>query len=143
MSTGERREHLRPDLDSELPARMQRFYATLREPGEDRKPLLYINPAMGVSIEPVIDEITGKITAAFRASTDTGELWRGVHQCACKSCSDNTDYILPSGHQTNSLAIHYASLHRSEVPEQQLEVIEGFEIEPEEPTMEELRFPGQ
>lgn len=97
----------------------------------------------GISAEPVVDELTGKITAAFRAAEDTGKRWRGFHQCVCTANSDNTDYILPSGHQTNSLAIHYVALHRGAVPEQQLEVIEGFEIEPEEPTIEEFRFPNQ
>jgi hypothetical protein len=144
MSIEDRWEHLSLDPDNELvAARLQRLNEIFRKPDQGRELLLYINPVMGVSAEPVIDEITGKITAAFRASEDTGKPWRGVHQCACRACSDNTDYILPSGHRTNSLAIHYVGLHRDEVPEQKLEIIEGFEIEPEAPTIEEFRFPDR
>lgn len=102
--------------------------------------LLYIEPRQ-LADDPVVDEITGKITSAFRASRDTGNRWRGFHRCSCGACSDNTDYILPSGHKTNSLAIHYVSMHRKEVPSKQLDIIAGFAVEPLEPTREELVRP--
>src|SRR4051812_37179504 len=114
--------------------------------GSERTPrelLLYIEPRQHISDEPVLDELTGKITAAFNAASDTGEQWRGTHPCVCGACSDNTDYILPSGHQTNSLAVHYVALHRVEVPEDQLEIISAFDLEPMDPTIENLRYPPQ
>jgi hypothetical protein len=134
--------HIQPDPESI--ARIAKTLDVLR--GSEQTPrelLLYINPMTGISDEPVMDEITSKMTSAFRAAADTGEQWRGVHQCVCGACSDNTDYILPSGHQTNSLAVHYVALHRAEVPEDQLEIISTFDLEPVNPAVEDLRYPPQ
>lgn len=103
--------------------------------------LLYIEPMLRASEQPVIDELTGKITSAFRLAKDLDRMWRGFHTCSCGACSDNTDYRLASGHQTNSLAIHYVALHRDEVPPEQLEVISGFELEAIEPSPDELKQP--
>jgi hypothetical protein len=102
--------------------------------------LLYIEPRNMASAEPVIDEITTKMTAAFKEATGTEMHWRGFHHCVCGSCSDDTDYILPSGHQTNSLAVHYVAFHRNEVPEEQLDIISKFAIEPAEPTAEDMNI---
>jgi hypothetical protein len=105
---------------------------------EPRPTLLYVEPSARISEDPLIDEITQKMVGAFRLAEDTGIHYRGFHRCACGACSTNTDYILPSGHQTNSLAVHYVALHRPEVPEDQLEIIEGFDYGITEPTIEEL-----
>lgn len=136
------------DKEARPPEQLDFIYSRTRGAagmeGDEYKPLgylLYLNPEGDISAEPVTDELTGKITAAFRASVENGIRWRGVHMCVCGACSTNTDYILPSQHQTNSLAAHYVALHREEVPEDQLEIIEGFEIEPVEPTPEELVYP--
>lgn len=103
--------------------------------------LLYIEPVLPVSDEPIVDEVTRKITSAFRLGESDGNRWRGFHTCPCGAHSDNTDYILPSGHQTNSLAIHYVALHRGEIPSEQLELIGGFDCEPTEPSEGELQKP--
>lgn len=103
--------------------------------------LLYIEPILPVSDEPIVDEVTGKITSAFHLGESNGNKWRGIHACPCGAHSDNTDYILPSGHQTNSLAIHYVALHRAEIPPEQLELIGGFDLEPTEPSEIELQKP--
>lgn len=127
------------------PATAQRLARILGAQGEaGRNPaelLLYINPSAAISAEPNADEITQKMVAAFRSAEETGTRWRGVHQCACGACSDNTDYILPSGHQTNSLAVHYLALHRDEVPPDQLEIVEGFDSGLAEPSAEDLNIP--
>jgi hypothetical protein len=134
--------HLRPPISPDQIARAARLASILQESEpEPRDPLLYIDPVSGISEEPVVDEATSKITAAFRAAKGTGTEWRGIHRCACGACSDNTDYILPSGHQTNSLAVHYVALHRAEVPADQLEIIAAFDIEPEEPTIDDFKYP--
>ena len=100
--------------------------------------LLYLNPEKEVAEKPVLDELTGKMTAALNASEPNGIFWRGCHECTCGACSSNTDYILPSGYQTNSLAAHYLALHREEVPEDQIKIIGAFEIEPVDPIDEIL-----
>ncbi len=103
--------------------------------------LLYIETSPIISEEPLIDEVTQKMTAAFRLSEDTGMHYRGIHMCACGACSSNTDYILPNCHQTNSLAVHYLALHRSDAPEDQIEIVEGFDYGIAEPSIEEIVLP--
>lgn len=136
------------DFEPRPPEQLDYIYSTTRRQlgliGDQYEPLgylLYLNPSGGIEAEPVIDDLTKKITAAFRMSVENGIKWRGYHMCTCGACSTNTDYILPDPYQTNSLAIHYVGLHRSEVPEDQLEIINAFSVDPVEPTLEELKYP--
>ncbi len=107
----------------------------------DRGPrprLLYIETDAARDENPVIDDITQKMVAAFRQAEGTGIHYRGFHMCSCGAHSTNTDYVLPSGHVTNSLAIHYLALHREEVPAEQIEIVEAFDYGIAEPNAEEL-----
>lgn len=110
---------------------------------ESRLDVLYLTPGPSTSAEPVIDELTRKMTAAFRASESTGVRWRGVHFCRCGVNSDNTDYILPGGRQTNSLCIHYLAFHRDEVPGGELAKVAALEAAEAEPSAEELARPAK
>lgn len=100
--------------------------------------VLYIEPSARVSVEPVIDEITRKMTSAFRLGIP-GLGYRGVHTCACGVKSSNCDYTLPNGEQTNSLCVHYLAFHRDEVPVSQLEKVRRLNFGEAEPTEGELK----
>ena len=105
--------------------------------------VLYLRPGPNTSAEPVIDDLTRKMTAAFRAAESTGVRWRGFHVCRCGVNSDNTDYILPGGQQTNSLCIHYLAFHRDEVPPEELAEVAALEAGDAEPSAEELARPAK
>ena len=57
--------------------------------------------------------------------------------------SDNTDYILLNGQQTNSLCIHYLAFHRDEVPAEELAKVTALEAGEAEPSAEELTRPAK
>lgn len=99
--------------------------------------ILYIEPVQPRSAEPVIDELTRKMTAALRMATP-GPRYRGFHVCSCGAGSSNCDYTLPGGKQTNSLAVHYLALHRDEVPEGELAKVRELPEDHAGPTATEL-----
>ena len=105
--------------------------------------VLYIEPGRYTSAEPVIDDLTRKMTAAYRAAESSGACWRGFHVCRCGVNSSNTDYVLPGGQQTNSLCVHYLAFHRNEVPETELAKVAALEAGEAEPSAEELARPTQ
>jgi hypothetical protein len=93
--------------------------------------LLYIEPQQGKSGEPIIDDFTLKMNAAFAQQKSTGTLssngeyhsggsFMGVQTCVCGAQSEPFDYELECGYITNSLCVHYLAWHRSEVPENEL-----------------------
>jgi len=103
--------------------------------------LLYIEPKNPPSSEPVLDDITGKVTAAWRYRSFSDISFRGFHTHVCGGKninSDNRDHPIPGGLLTNSLAIHYIAFHRDEVPESDIALIEMIELLPEIPTKKEL-----
>lgn len=102
--------------------------------------ILYIEPSVATSAEPVIDELTRKMVAAYRKG-QSGPRYRGFHVCACGVFSDNTDYTLPNDEQTNSLCVHYMAFHRDEVPEAQLRKVAALDCGEEEPNEKELSTP--
>jgi hypothetical protein len=142
MTREKKPKHLRlTPLPQEARERLAKLTALIGEQTENNpQRLLYLEPSASTSEEPLIDELTEKMTSAFRQATE-GERWRGYHTCACGVNSDNCDYILPSGHETNSLAIHYLALHREEVPLEQLEIVASFDYGLEEPAFAELNIP--
>ncbi len=103
--------------------------------------VLFIEPSAQISSEPVVDHLTRKMTAAFRLAEDVAR-FRGFHVCKCGVFSDNAEWRLPSGEETNSLAVHYLAYHRAEVPEEQLAKVEALTYGEAEPTEEELSRPG-
>lgn len=100
---------------------------------DDSKHLLYIHPTLPATAEPLIDGVTRRLCAAWRARTETGITYRGMHHCTgCHAPSSNTDYRL-GGMETNSLALHYVAYHRAEVPQAELDKIASLpdvEVEP-------------
>lgn len=120
--------------------------------------ILYIEPKKAPSMEPIVDMITMKMTAALRRIVDIGAIhvgakgtqyekasllsgvsFRGFHTCSCGAVSGSQDYLLANGYITNDLAIHYLAYHREEVPEFILEEIEKWDFEAVAPTADELR----
>ena len=78
--------------------------------------LLYIEPRLPPSPQPLIDELPLQMTMAFRTHPRTGVHYFGHHECSCGACSSSTDYQLKNGLWTNSLCVHYLAYHRAEVP---------------------------
>jgi hypothetical protein len=110
---------------------------------DDEALILYIEPEPYTSAEPVIDDLTRKMCAAFRAAEDAGVYWRGVHSCRCGVNSTNCDYILPGGSRTNSLCVHYLAFHRDDVPETELAKVAALTSGDAEPGAEELARPAK
>jgi hypothetical protein len=100
--------------------------------------LLYIEPQGAAADQPVIDETTRKMAAAYAASTPSEFGYRGFHMCACSATSDNRDHYLADGTDTNSLCVHYLAFHRPEVPQFQLDKVAALDVEGIEPTAEML-----
>ena len=107
----------------------------------DTNGLLMIEPQRPASATPVIDEMTRKMTAAYRQSTPSQHGYRGVHVCKCGAMSDNRDHYV-NGVLTNSLAVHYLAHHRDEVPETELEKVRNLKFGEAEPTEQELSGGG-
>ena len=75
-----------------------------------KKKLLFIEPIHSASSTPIVDHITRRMAAAFRAARpDTEGFYLGLHKCVCGAYSTNFNYYLPSGHLTNSLCVHYVA----------------------------------
>lgn len=112
------------------------------------KMLLFIEPQNQKSDTPLIDELTKKMSAAFKGYTtgsgfegqfmeDAGTM--GWHTCVCGAKSTNVDYLLPSGFITNSLCVHYLAWHRGEVLQSELDKLATLPNEFAEPTPEQLK----
>jgi hypothetical protein len=104
--------------------------------------ILYIEPSFVASAEPVIDELTRKMTATFRKGQICQSSF-GFHICICGARSSNSDYILPNGEMTNSLCVHYLAFHRTEVSEDQLRKVSLLNCGEEEPNDRELSAPAR
>lgn len=114
--------------------------------------IMMIEPVFEASREPVIDEATRKMTAAWRQATHSTYAYRaapffvrrGMHQCVCDAMSDNKDHwVLIDGEQklTNSLAIHYLAYHRGDVPGHELAKVLQLPYGEADPTEDELKPP--
>lgn len=107
----------------------------------DDEHLLMIEPA-GEPTQPVIDDITRKLTAVWRQRWTSPGGYRGWHDCTglrCAAMSDNRDHKV-MGLLTNSLCIHYVAQHRTDVPQTMLDLIASWDINIDgvEPTREEV-----
>lgn len=106
--------------------------------------ILMIEPLGYASEEPVIDEATQRMTAAWRQATPSTYGYRGTHQCVCGARSDNKDYwVVVDGENrlTNSLAVHYLAYHRRDVPEHELAKVLQLPYGMADPTEEETKPP--
>ena len=105
--------------------------------------LLFIEPRQPALAAPIVDYLTRGMTAAFRASTPSDDIFCEVHVCVCGAESDPQNYLLPNGRQTNSLCVHYVAYHRAEVPDAQLREIASFPWGEVEPSKQELNGRGE
>ena len=72
---------------------------------------------------PILDDLTRRVTRAWRRGTTSKMAYRGWHSCFCGAQSDNRDHFVELDGRTvltNSLAIHYVARHRAELPEEEL-----------------------
>jgi hypothetical protein len=108
----------------------------------DDSAILMVEPSGGGAKEPLVDELTRKMTAAGRKRRDAESGYRGVHRCACGACSSNRDHWVTradgSEFLTNSLCIHYVAYHREELSEEELAKVLALTHGEMEPTQDEL-----
>jgi hypothetical protein len=105
----------------------------------DDKHILMIEPSSAPTA-PVVDDITRKMSAAWRGRVTGRIAYRGWHDCTgvgCTASSDNRDHDV-RGLETNSLCIHYVARHRADVPQSMLDTIVGWDVAGVEPTVEEI-----
>lgn len=104
----------------------------------DNEGFVFVEPKLATV--PVIDDITRRATALWRACKTGEGRYRGSHGCTGKGCaasSDNADHTTPDGRATTSLLVHYVACHRAEVPAQDLAYLAGLAVE-DEPIEHEL-----
>lgn len=107
--------------------------------------LLFIHPA-GPPTEPIIDELTRKAAAMWRARRTDPNGYRGVHECTSPGCgvtSDNKNHFVTSPGasgelMTNSLMVHYIAVHRNEISERDLGIVAAA-TDSTEPSESEIR----
>jgi hypothetical protein len=102
------------------------------------KDLLFIEPLQPALSVPLIDQLTRRMTAAYRSAEQSSGGWCGVHVCSCGTHSTSRDYFLPNGEMTNSLCVHYLAYHREEVPAEQLARVATLSYGEADPTEDEL-----
>jgi hypothetical protein len=90
--------------------------------------VLYIEPQGLPSLEPLIDDLTVRMAAAFHKASVVRS-YRGFHVCSCGVTSTASEYLLASGEETNSLCVHYLAWHRDEVPDFQLDKVRALPFE--------------
>lgn len=87
--------------------------------------LMMIEPKKGaespVTESPINDHITRKAKEVWPKCLHSTISYRGFHVCKCGAISDNRDWYTPSGRITNSLLVHYVQMHRSEVPQSEID----------------------
>jgi hypothetical protein len=77
--------------------------------------LLFVEPELPKSTNPLIDIYTRKMTAAVLQSVEHGPSGQG-RVCRCGAIGLDRDLRLPNGMTTNALSVHYLAYHRPEVP---------------------------
>ena len=106
--------------------------------------LLMIEPSDKISAVPLVDDLTRRMTAAWRRRRSSPDGERGYHICACGAESDNRDHWVTVGAQrllTNALCVHYLAFHRAEVPQEELNKVRALAHGMEEPNEEEFARP--
>ena len=89
-----------------------------------RTHFLFIEPIHAPSVNPIEDELTGKVDFIFSTLKQSPEKYRGTHATTFNKWSDNCDYeheILPL--ISNSLATYYIRYHREDISQKQIDWI--------------------
>jgi hypothetical protein len=105
--------------------------------------LLFIEPALPPSPQPLVDGATRRMAAHLRGAERGDSGYRGIHTCSCGARSDNTDHVVAGRFTTNSLAAHYLAHHRAEVPADELVDVLSLPAVCAEPTAQELAGGGR
>lgn len=106
----------------------------------DSAGIMMIEPSGKTSIMPLVDELTRKMTAAWRCRRDSEYGYRGFHTCACGVWSDNKDHWIGDV-LTNSLCVHYLAFHRDSIPQEELDKVRALAFGEVKPSEEELSKP--
>jgi hypothetical protein len=110
---------------------------------KDPDGLLMIEPRGAASAKPLLDALTRRMTAAWRAHPiDESRAFRGWHTCCCGARSDHLEPRI-EGRLSNPLCVHYLAWHRKEVAEVELEKVQSLPDESAEPNLQELQPPAQ
>ncbi len=104
--------------------------------------LLDIAGQKEISMGPIIDLATCKLTAAMRMASKRFSPAEVIH-CRCGARSDGWQYLLllPEEIYITSLGIHLVTCHRAEVPPEHLALIVLIDYGLQEPTDEEVQHP--
>jgi hypothetical protein len=110
--------------------------------------ILYIDPLKIPDNEPIIDDITRKLTWLWHRQEENGIMYFGIHECSCGAHSSSSDHLLPLTTSekmlTNSLCVHYVAYHRAEISKEEwqkvLEIVQEAKGE-EEPNERDLHPP--
>lgn len=103
--------------------------------------MLYMRPTRMAADEPLIDELTMRMTGALRRARVPDYQFLRVHTCICGAVSASTDRVLRNGAITNTLRVHYLAYHRAEVPVAELDLVKQLPPSAEVPTPSELGDP--
>lgn len=103
--------------------------------------LLFIQPIRFPTDEPIIDELTMRLTSAWRRSP-VSDNWRfSTCSCICGAFSGSASRILPGGAVTNALCLHYLAYHRAEVPAADLDAVRRMRTGAEVLSRSEIEAP--
>lgn len=94
----------------------------------DPEGFLMIEPAHHPLTPIVYDEITAAVREIY-STNRVGHGYHGKHQCICGAVSDASDHYVTIGGAellTNSLAEHYVSHHRDEIPIRDMRLIRFY-----------------
>lgn len=89
---------------------------------------------------PVLDDVTGRMTAAWRRGHDHSDNRIGPKECNCGARVSGPERVVGPV-AIHPLAIHYLAWHRAEVPAEETDWLRSYEIAPIEPTLTELAPP--
>ena len=85
--------------------------------------LLYIEPKKEDKLSiPIDDDLTKMMEMALSKAKPTSR-YKGWHTTDCGQRSDNREYLLENGMQTNSLAPFYLKWYRYSIPESEMKKV--------------------
>lgn len=110
---------------------------------------LFIEPQTAPTSTPLIDDLTRRMTGAWRQRMTSDFSCKGWHYCTAKDCqgaSDTRDHWVTGAAGlllfTNALAIHYVAFHRLALTRAELDKVAALLAAPAEPTDDELMSAG-